>query len=125
MGSGARAHGLEDREQMCRALGRVSWAAMQFLRAGEEEEDAMAMAAAARGRRSSGRRAAGGESSWPWGRRARVSWELGAWLLAVERHGDERGSLLLPWGRRAAGKWLVVARGGNGKFPNASEGGPY
>jgi hypothetical protein len=32
---------------------------------------------------------------------------------------------LLPWGRKAAGKWLVAARGGNGKFPNASEGDPY
>jgi hypothetical protein len=47
MGSGARAHGVEDREQMCRAMGRESWAAMKFLGAGEEEEDAMTMAAAA------------------------------------------------------------------------------
>jgi hypothetical protein len=42
-------------------------AAMEFLRAGEEEEDAMAMAAAAQGRRSSGRRAAGVEVR-PWER---------------------------------------------------------
>jgi hypothetical protein len=35
---GARAHGVEDREQMRRAMGmgRESWAALQFLRAGED-----------------------------------------------------------------------------------------
>jgi hypothetical protein len=38
MESGARAHGVEDREQMRRAMGmgRESWAALQFLRAGED-----------------------------------------------------------------------------------------
>jgi hypothetical protein len=46
--------------------------------------------AAVRGRRSSGRRAAGGESSWPWGRRARAP------LTAME--GSAR------WGRRLHGR---------------------
>jgi hypothetical protein len=38
MESGARAHGVEDREQMRRAMGmgKESWAALQFLRAGED-----------------------------------------------------------------------------------------
>jgi hypothetical protein len=38
MGSGARAHGVEDREQMRRTMGmgRESWASLKFLRAGED-----------------------------------------------------------------------------------------
>ena len=40
MESGARAHGVEDREQMRRAMGmgRESWAALQFLSAGEDSK---------------------------------------------------------------------------------------
>jgi hypothetical protein len=82
------------------------------------EEEKASPAATARGRRSSGRRAAGGESSRPWGRRARAP------LTAME--GSAR------WGRRLHGRdgwekrereWrLKKNRGGSGKLPSAREG---
>jgi hypothetical protein len=69
----------------------------------------------ARGRRSSGRRAAGGESSRPWGKRARAP----CCCRGENREEDGVGE------KKAAGGGWKFLRGGNGKLPRARGEGSY